>query len=108
MRLIITLTAVVLLAGCAPQKTMLLDRFDGAPLSDVAREQATAECKAKAELAKLSVRPGSYGQGAVGDLAEMAAWQQAREHGLTACMAEKGIRVRLQDAPAETASIKPQ
>lgn len=84
------LLILAVLCGCS-QPRPELSRFDGKAIEPVAREQATAECQAKAKVATTQVPHkflgDSYGivRGADQQVASRATFE--------GCMAEKGVRV---------------
>jgi hypothetical protein len=104
----LALAAVLFTAGCANEAHRQITRFDGSPIEPAALEQATVECQAKARIAgNMTPAGSSYGLGpAIGGITAIGVQQDA----LTACMAEKGMRVTYgaPSVPATTGSIPQQ
>jgi hypothetical protein len=89
----------LVLTGCAPQLKAQISGFDGSAVDPVTQEQFTTECRAKAQVASVTV---PHGGGAFVRALEMGEVQRASFEG---CMAEKGLKVTM--VPIETASVRP-
>lgn len=95
-----------ILLGCS-QPRPELSRFDGKALEPIAREQATAECQAKAKVATTQV-PHKFLGDAYG-VVRGVDQQVASKATFEGCMAEKGVRVTwVDDSSMQTGSVGPK